>query len=474
MIRIYFDWNIYSYIRQKRNETFSAILEFLKVNKSAVLLTYSPAHLQDLKRSYFNSEKGKIETEKDLQYLGELTSNHCLCYDFKSKSVYPNIINPTEYFIEIYTENNQQDLFDFETIFDKDDPLGKLWQSYWKLLKSLPSGIDFNELQKLPKEYQIINDLFKNTKGNNTFGSLMEDIMNLLQQPEEFEKIFKGIRASSNKDLKINTNNSKWGNPFEYLDNILKESKLQKSFFDLTTETIKNSNKKASRFDYFFNYYIQLDMFGYHKDKKVSNLIDDASHSFYGAHTDIFVTDDDKTNKKSKALYKQLNISTEVIYSTELLASIRRRMLFREEKGLFEQIEYLIGNSLLLVDTIDDELNPSRVFKIEPTLLNFFNRMQISEYENTTALIFYKKQGNYSNFMFWTEVSEVVNRFSSELGIDLNNRQYFYESEKKEILDEEWEGRFWCINSSDLILNYIEFPFGLTFKIEIKKAGNNG
>jgi len=473
MIRIYFDWNIYSYIRNEKNKSFSEIKELLVQNKTSILLAYSPAHLQDLKRSYFSSEKGKQETVEDLKFLSKLTSNHCLCYHFKNKVVYPNIINPFEYFEEIYIKNANEDFFDFQNILDKNEPLGKLWNSYWMMFKKLPTGIDIDRFEELPIQYNLVNNLFKKTKYNNTFGSLMEDMIDLFQQPDEFEKIYKTIRTNSNKDLKINTDNSKWGNPFEYLDNILQLNKLQKSFFELTKETIENTNKEASRFDYFSNLYILLDVFGYYKDKKVANLMDDASHSFYGAHADIFVTDDDNLNKKSKALYKQLNIDTEVVYSKEFLASIRRRKLFKEEKGLLDQIEYILGKSLLLLETIDDELNPSQVYKIDPLLFDFFNRMQISEYENSTALIFYKKRSNYSEFMFWTEIQEVVRKFYSELGIDYNNKELFQEIEKEELIKCKWKGRYWRFKNNYLVLNYLEYPFGLTFRIEIKKSCNN-
>lgn len=473
-MRVYFDWNIYSYIRTERGQVFSEISEFLSRNKSSILLAYSPAHLQDLKRSYFKSEKGKLETEKDLEFLGNLTSNHCLCYNFKEKSVYPNVIDPKEYFQEIFVDAEEEDLFNFENLFDNDDPLGKLWQSYWKLLKLLPSGIDFAQLEKLPKDYQVLNDFFKSTKESDTFGNLLEDILNIIQNPDDFEKIFKTIRTNSNKDLKIEPDNSKWGNPFDYLDNVLKRNKLQKNFFELTTETLKSSNKKASRFDYFSSYYFQLDMLGFHKDKKVSNLIDDASHSFYAAHTDIFVTDDNNTNRKSSALYKQLNIDTEVIYSREFLSCIRERKLFTQEMPLIKQVQYLIENSLLLLDSIDDELNPARVYMIKPIMLDYFNRMQISEYENSTSLIFYKKQGSYSHFLFWTEMEAVVNRIVKEFGTDDNNRKTFLEIEKKEVLDNNWKGRFWSFRNFDIGMNYIEGPFGLAFKIEVKKAGDKG
>lgn len=469
MIRIYFDWNIFSYLRNSKTETFSAIKNYLKENYSSILLVYSPAHLQDLKRSYFNSEKGKSETEKDLDFLGQLTENHCLGYDIKEKTVYPYIKNPREYFKEIFIDDPQENIFDFDSVFDKDDPLGKLWQSYWKLLCSLPTGIDFEELSKMPKDYQSIIDIFKTTKDNNTFGSLMKDIMDLQQHPKELEKMFKEIRRASNKDLKINSDNSKWGDPFEYLNSVLQNNKLQKNFFDLTSEIITNSNKKATRFDYFSNYYIQLDMLGYNKDKKIPNLIDDATHSFYGAHTDIFVTDDNNTNKKSKALYQQLNISTEVIHSDDFFAAMMRHKSSNELRKLPEQVEFSIKNSLLLLDTVDDELNPTRIFKVEPFLFDFFNRFQVSEYENSTALILYKKQGNYSDFMFWIEIKEVINKFCRELGEDSNNRNYFEENDKLEIESDQWKGRVWILQNVDLVLNYLEQPFGLTFKIEYKK-----
>lgn len=469
MIRVYFDWNVYSSLRNSKTETFSIIRKCLKDNCSSILLVYSPAHLQDLRRSYFNSEKGKTETEKDLDFLSEFTENHCLCYDLKEKTVSPYIKNPREYFEEIFLDDQLENPFDFENVFDKDDPLGTLWNSYWKLLDSLPSGIDFEELDKIPNEYQSIIDIFKTTKYKNTFGSLMKDTMDLLQHPKEFEKIFKNIRTVTNKDLKINPDTSKWGDPFNYIDRVLQQNNIQKSFFDLTTEIIKNSNKKSGRFDYFLNYYIQLDMFGFNKDEKVPNLLDDANHSFYGAHTDIFVTDDKNTNRKSKALYKQLNISTEVIYSDEFFTEIRKRKRYSEGIKLYDQVEHIIEESPLLLDTTDDESNPSKVFQVEPWFLDFFNRLQISNYVESNALIFYKKQGNYSNFMFWTEIKEVVNKLCTDLGSDSYNKKYFEETDKFEIEHDKWTGKLWNFQEAEIVLNYLEQPFGLTLKIELKK-----
>lgn len=472
MIKVYFDWNVYSNIRQNRGNVFSNIRTFLEKYDEYILLTYSPAHLQDLKRSYFKSEKGRTETKLDLEFLGSLTKNHCLCYDIKSKTVYPDIIDPSEYFKNIFIDNRIENLFDFDQIFEDDDPLGKLWKSSWNLIRSLPTGVNVNDFTDLPDKYKIIGDLFKSTQNSNTLGALLDDIFELLRQPDEFEKAFKTVREISGRDLKLESDPSKWGNPFEYLDNVFAINQFQKSFFELTNGIIKESNKKASRFDYFTNYYIQLDVLGFYKDKKLANLVDDASHSFYGAHTDIFVTEDNNTNQKSKALYKQLNISTVVVTSDEFLSLIRRNILFEEEKNIFKQIKHLISSSLLLLNSVDEELNPAQVFKVEPRLLGYFNRMQITDFTDSNHVLFYKKQSNYSEFMFWTEISVVINKISQELGMDLNNRQEFSDLDKRELSNEKWNGRFWKINDVNIVLDYLEHPFALTFRIEIRKSGN--
>ncbi len=460
-------------MRNQRNTNFNEIENFIKLNDKSVLIPFSPAHLQDLKRSYFQSEKGKIETEKDLAYISTLTNDYCLYYRHKDKTVNPQRINPLKYFNEIYVDNDNLDPFDFENLFDLDDPLGKLWHSYIKILNLLPTGIDFSELDKLPHKYDEFKEIFSHSKVNNNFGNLMKDIMELLNDSEKFERIFKSIRETSNKDMKINTNTEEWGNPFLYLSKILQQNKIEKSFLSLTTDIIKDSNKKASRFDYFSNYYIQLDMFGYNKDNKISNLIDDASHSFYGAHCDIFVTDDRNTYRKSIALYSELNISTEVCNSTEFFTTVRKKKIYPPEETIEKQIIYFIKNSFILLDSVDDEFNPARIHKIEPYFKNFFNRMQISEYENETVLTFYKKHGNYSDFVFWIEMKNVIDIIVRELGTDQSNRSEFLNEEIEDVDNGNWTGRIWEFGDIIYELDYLKESFGLVFRLRLKTTGNN-
>ncbi len=104
MIRIYIDWNTYSYTRQKTNSTYEKIEQFLLSNQNSILTPYSPAYLQDLKGSYYRSEKGRLETISDLNYLSNLTSNYCLYYEYQDQTVYPRRFGPLSYFEEIFED----------------------------------------------------------------------------------------------------------------------------------------------------------------------------------------------------------------------------------------------------------------------------------------------------------------------------------------------------------------------------------
>lgn len=468
MIRVYFDWNIFSNIKNKRGKIFFEIQDFLLNNKSSILLPYSPAHLQDLERSYFTSEKGKFETINDLEFLGDITSNHCLCYNHKEQIVSPNVIHPINYFEDVFIKNKEENIFNLDNLFGNDE-FGRSLKGLMDTFKLLPTGIDLTMFENIPDEYKIIKDVFKNTFRNNNMGSLLDDIMSMLQNTDEFENVFKKIRSKANNDLKINTDSSKWGEPFMYLDEIFKQNKLNKGFLELANELTQNSKKSVSKFEYFSNYYMQLDMFGYYKDKKVANLIDDATHSFYAAHTDMFVTDDENTYRKSKAIYKQLNLSTDVLYSKDFIKIVRQKKLIGEEKSLADQIGNILDSSFLLLDTLDDELNPVKVYKVEPLLFDYFDRFQFSSYKESIIINFYKKPTNYSEFIFWTELENIVKRFYLELGLDLNLRGEFNSIEKEEFYEGKWSGRYWNWGGIEYFIKYDSFPLRLNFSIKYNK-----
>jgi len=472
MIRVYLDWNVFSYLKS-RNETeeIYKILYAITKSKTDFLYPYSPAHLQDLMRSYHKSDRAKKMTYEDLDFITEITNSHCLCEDFKEKGVAPRFIDPKEYFEEMLG-NELLENFDFENVMeDGDSPIQGIWNSYVDLLKAMPSGVNLEDIDKLSSKYQKIKDLFVFSRENNSIFSMIKDITNVITSIEQHSDTYKTIRNSSIDDLKIDTDPKNWGNPFDYLNKFIKKSKIDKTFEEVLIESFKNNDKPLYRFDSFLQYYISLDMFGFHRDARLSNLMDDATHAYYGAYCDFFLTEDDNTYHKAKAIYEKFGIETVVCkvsdFSTELgkLYSLEQP----EKIGFLARLKEVMKSSLVIANGLDDENNNASIFKIENHLLAYFNRMQITNKPDRDTLHFYKRRKNYSTFMFLIELETITNKISTELGIDENKRLEFNQDEKNEIIEDKWLGRIWAFENLLMVLYYQPEPFGLTFQIEIVK-----
>lgn len=477
MIRVYLDWNIFTYLKQRKEseELYKSIYSIITRNNNKLLFPYSPAHLQDLKRGFSKSEKAKELTYCDLEFLQEISQDHCLYEDYKEKKVIPSLINPTEYFKQI-SEDKTLEEFDFDELFSTDsNELTELWEKYLALLKAIPSGINFEQFDSVPAKYGAIKDIFPNTRMENNFYNLMKDVMKVMSQPEKHSKIYKSVRNSSIEDMKIDTDPTNWGNAFDYLDKVLAKTKLNQTFREMVESNLKvtHKDKKLSRFDYFVNYYISLDTYGYYRDKALPNLIDDATHAYYGAYCDFFVTDDDNTYHKAKAVYEYLNIETKVCKASEFPATFYSIIQLGNNnitESISNRIVQIIRQSLILMNSVDDELNPVSVHKINQPLVDYFNRMQISYYNDSTVLSFYKKRDNYSDFMFWREIKSVVDKIVFDFGIDDKMKGDFNEQDKEQLNEgKNWNGRIWKRNEITTDIVYNDEPFGLTLRVKIDK-----
>ncbi|MFH6984344.1 hypothetical protein [Marinoscillum luteum] len=476
MQRIYFDWNIFSSLKQlkEKSEPYKTIFSIINKNKDKLIFPYSPAHLNDLNRSFNKSEKAKKLTYDDLDFLGNLSGNLCFCEDYKTKTVSPMVRSPRDYFDE-QQEQQGIDYFDFENLFlEEDDPaIQKMWQALISLLKSMPSGIDLTQINELPPEYKKVQDLFELTKKENNFLNFMKDISKVLRNPGEYSDVYRYSTNASIKQMKVDTNPENWGDPFDYLDNVLAKAKVGKTFREMMDSTLKQTSKgkPGSRFDHFVNYYISLDTFGFHRDSKLPNLIDDATHSYYGAYCDYFVSNDKRTCAKAKAVYEQMNISTKVCDAKTFPSEFYKLNYIQKDtaKSIFEEIAEVIENSLILLNTVDDELNPSSVHKIDQPVLGFFDRLQITDYGDKLAIYLYKKKSNYSNFMFWIELESLVNKVVAELGVDNQNRDRFCEEDREELNNQNWKGRTWGNQDKFMSLFYGDEPFGFSLQYQVKR-----
>jgi len=74
MIKIYFDWNVLSQIKNGQH----AELKEIVFNNDRFLIPFSTSHIGDIFASYTGEEKQSENINSDLQFISELTHNQCL------------------------------------------------------------------------------------------------------------------------------------------------------------------------------------------------------------------------------------------------------------------------------------------------------------------------------------------------------------------------------------------------------------
>lgn len=86
--------------------------------------------------------------------------------------------------------------------------------------------------------------------------------------------------------------------------------------FDAYTPNHKTSDNVfySKIIDTFFKF----DLAGYKTDGHFNNMFDDSLHTFYGAHFDYFITNDERCHYKAIRTYEKLKIVTKVIKIDEI------------------------------------------------------------------------------------------------------------------------------------------------------------
>lgn len=401
MIRIYLDWNIYSYIK---NPEHTALREKVKSLTEKAIFPYSSAHFKDLMKSY--SEDNKYFDE-DLGTLHSISKDHLLQWDEDKGLVRPYKYTPRDYFEQTKDDEDIATLLNFnllESLFDDDLILKGAIGLFIGLLKSIPSGLELIEQTDANKE--IINLYYPEIKSHSsmwdviqTFGGTMTRMMS---DKQEYLNL-RNVNKTHGAYLKSDSGAWEITTVIDRVDMLVKDIGLADSFVNLIEKSLQLMKRETNLYNMYTGAYITLDMFGYKPDtlkgpsNTMMNVIVDGEHSLFGAHCDFFVVDDKKLRSKTKALYSRFNIKTKVLSSKEFVDEIDSH--FSNINKLNDL--YDIGCTLLDV--------PSGTKKYIPWLLNNFNSVETYHYhkENRSTLAFTRDDGTHSNFWFNSEIDNI-------------------------------------------------------------------
>lgn len=307
----YVDWNIFNYIEWKDKlsanecQIYSELEKLILSNK--IIVPYSNAHLNDIFRGY---KKNPTYISNHLETLKRLSNNLCICQYWNSEHAILHYRDVYDFFNEKKEEREfESDTFSQLMDFDTTG----LSKQKLKMLEQTPLPANFGDCYKFDPLFEI---MFPTSKVHKNMLSLCEDIYSFSIKIKLDYSLYKTLKKYLVKSMRM-INDKK--DLLKSLNPTLEETPKHLDIFEISkkikTETSTSKNQRYSEIiDTFYKYDLQ----GYKTDKHFNNMFDDALHTFYGAHFQYFITNDDRCYYKARQTYQKLSISTIVLKPNEI------------------------------------------------------------------------------------------------------------------------------------------------------------
>lgn len=441
-MRVYLDSNVYRFLKKKETDFYKKLEIVLNERKSNFLFCYSYAHLADLKR-----DKSQKKYD-DLSYMESFVDNNYLCHYWGNKTTSCYLAKPLEAF-ENLDDDSIDDLFDFESIFTGDlEPLG---QVFTDLLQSQKLDFSMMQTENQPEDLkQALSTLFPADKKEFSLLDWMKNFGEFYKKLDDDKKAFKQLRGAITNNLTISNLFDIDISKVNFNDDF-KLTPLKKSFKQFVIDNLNpNGDKEITNYDFFTNAFSTLNILGLDKERNkkaaFANTINDSLHSYYAAHCDILVSDDEGLLVKSRALYKLLDIDTQIYHINDFYNNIR--FLTEKESSTDRFVDLLVQDleKGIVISTYPSMLNKRQNTIIKPihTYLGYFNRIkQIKDFDNSNYIVLYNYRNNFSNFVFYKEYEMVTNTAIDVFGSDVNFKGKYSDKDTAEIKKGDWSGRYW-------------------------------
>ena|GEM_PF-1474890 len=424
MIKVYLDSCVY---QELKKETNKALLNRIVNAKRNIVFCFSEAHLHDLNRDKTD------EKFKDMDFIESIAENHCFYIDKRAKFSY---LTPKEYY----------EGFDWNAPFELGgDPL---IDGLLQMFKNIP--LSFKEL--MPAENNsghMTNSMFDLLQKPNNLYEFMEEMLKYsdkLNDHKEFKEHLRVLHANSQMP------NIDTATEIEGYDGtkVTDKEKFRNSF----TKRFLQEGKEKPLHDLYSDLYHGLEVFGFVKGKpkkqKMMNLIDDARHSFFGAHCDIVVSKDEDFLAKTRFLYDVVEIKTQIV-SFDDFANVLD-IIEADDALLLNDLATNINQPILKEMEIGDDTNGNIgtvVVRLPHKYFSYFNALA---YIGSPAGVFFSFTQEYISYSTGTltkQIEFVTNKFAVLLGQDCNGRREFNNSE---IENDSWPGRCWIIDEMMITL----------------------
>jgi hypothetical protein len=472
--RIYFDKQIFSFLFKGTDIIYRDFLSDLYLHKDQFLYCYSHGHLMDLK-----NDKTDIKY-KELEFIESLVGDNYLSYHALDKKTSCYLAKPTEAFNDVNEEEepiNFSELFEnFDLSLVTEEQKGQIEKAK-DLFTNQKIDFGFSQIQDLPEDISSpLRKILPIGVSSMTLLEWTEHFMGMLKSMEEDKTTYKGLRHIVDKYIN-NGNFTLDYNTIDFNDN-LKNSILQKSFIEYVNGYLNpNGDKNVTDYDFYINAYFSLDLLGISKEPsktvKFRNVMNDGYHSYYGAFCDYVVSEDQGFLKKTKAMYKLLNIKTEVFHINDFINYFRllSNGLESTQSKFFELLINDLKNGIVINSKPSLRYNRyTTTIRPYHRYLGYFNTIESIREDNQDYIFLYRSTYNYSYFTFYREYEGVINKAIKLFGADYNFKgNYDWPKENTEINEGRWNGRYWEFDNLTVLIEINKGTGKLSLLITIKQ-----
>lgn len=305
---VYLDLNIFdrlekiSVLKENEKPFYQDLINLIESGE--IITPYSNAHLNDLFRGY---QKNPNYIDGHLKNIEKLSNNLCICQYWNYSNVTWHYRNIFEFF------NEKKEEWDLEA------------DSLWELLESV--GLPTFQLQlyksvPLDKNWKkgytdpMFGIMFPRSKKENSAYALIEDIYGFQHKLKTDYSLYKKFKTYLIHNINKLKNNK------EYLKSVRENFKDLPKHLEmediLNIHEPKNDQLNNKEYSKVLDLFFKTDLKGYKTDANYNNMFDDSLHTFYAAHCDFFITNDDRCLYKASKTYERLKIRTKVMKANEL------------------------------------------------------------------------------------------------------------------------------------------------------------
>jgi len=273
------------------------------IQDKKVRTAYSNAHLNDLFRGY---QKNPGYTSGHLNHIKKLTGELCICQYWGNAKATWHYRDIFQFFQEKQQEwdDGPADFDDFvKEYIDLSPEVSLIYEMY----RRIPLPGNFKDGYSDP----LFGVMFPLSKNQPNYYALQADIYNFQCRLKSDFGLYKSFRSKLLNGLNKLKNNK------EFLKVINKDAPDLPKHLEIQTifdiYTPENKTSENVLYDRVLDAYFKFDLSGYKSDGHYNNMFDDGLHTFYAAHFDCFITNDDRCKYKAEKTYERLKLKTRVI-----------------------------------------------------------------------------------------------------------------------------------------------------------------